>query len=83
MLGAARLREVEEQAYILVYSLEAATREAAAQVQGQGLFGASQEPMEALVVKLCICAMSLPGQILPEPSNGLNFASHRVSFGFC
>jgi hypothetical protein len=46
ILGAARLREVEEQAYILVYSLEAATREAAAQVQEQGLFGASQEPME-------------------------------------
>ena len=27
------------------------------------------------VLKLCISAMSLPGQILPEPSNGLNFAS--------
>ena len=35
------------------------------------------------VLKLCIGARSLPGQILPEPSNGLNFASHRVSFGLC
>ena len=35
------------------------------------------------VLKLCIDAMSLPGQIRPEPSNGLNLASHRDIFGFC
>ena len=46
LLDDERLQEVEEKAYVLVYSLEAATREAAAQVQGQGVLFASQEPME-------------------------------------
>ena len=35
------------------------------------------------VLKLCISAMSLPGKILPELSNRLNFASQWDIFGFC